>query len=223
VLIWLLVLVPLAAGLLAQRRVRDTFRRYAAVPNMRHVSGAEVARALLDAHRLGGIRVELAPGALTDHYDPVGHALRLSRDVGEARSVAALGIATHEVAHAYQDAEGSRVYRLRKRIAEPLGKVAPWSGPILFGGILLGNVLLIVLACAYMAGLVAFSVVTLPVELGASRRALALLGGTHLADDRELPQIRSVLRAAACTYAASVAQQLGIFGALLLIALAMVR
>jgi Zn-dependent membrane protease YugP len=74
-----------------------------------------------------------------------------------------------------------------------------------------------------MAGLVAFSVVTLPVELGASRRALALLGGTHLADDRELPQIRSVLRAAACTYAASVAQQLGIFGALLLIALAMVR
>jgi Zn-dependent membrane protease YugP len=223
VLIWALVLIPLAAGLLAQRQVRDTFSRYAAVPNMRHVSGAEVARALLDAHRLGGIRVELAPGALTDHYDPVGHALRLSRDVGEGRSVAALGIATHEVAHAYQDAEGSRVYRLRKRIAEPLGKAAPWSGPILFGGILLGNVPLIVLACAYMAGLVAFSVVTLPVELQASRRALVLLGGTHLADDGELPQIRSVLRAAACTYAASVAQQLGFFGALLLIALAMVR
>jgi hypothetical protein len=167
VLIWALVLVPLAAGLLAQRRVRDTFRRYAAVPNMRHVSGAEV--------------------------------------------------------HAYQDAEGNRVYRLRKRIAEPLGRAAPWSGPILFGGILLGSEPLIVLSCAYMAGLVAFSAVTLPVELGAWRRALALLRGTHLADDQELPQIRSVLRAAACTYAAGVAQQLGFFGALLLIALAMVR
>jgi Zn-dependent membrane protease YugP len=223
VLIWALVLVPLTAGLLAQRRVRDTFRRYAAVANMRHVSGAEVARALLDAHRLGGVRVELAPGALTDHYDPVGHALRLSHDVGEGRSVAALGIATHEVAHAYQDAEGNRVYRLRKRIAEPLSRVAPFSGPILFGGILLGNKPLIVLSCVYMAGLVAFSLVTLPVELGASRRALELLRGTQLADEQELPEIRSVLRAAACTYAAGVAQQLGFFGALLLIALAMVR
>jgi Zn-dependent membrane protease YugP len=219
-LIWLLVIVPMAAGLLAQRQVAATFRRYRGVTSRSGLNGAQVARALLDAHGLGAIRVEPAPGTLSDHYDPQAHALRLSREVGGGTSVASIGVAAHEVAHAYQDAEGSRAYRARKRVGEPLSRVAPWSGALLLGGILLGSLPLMLLACVYMGGLVVFSAVTLPVELGASRRAVSLLERTGIATGDELPEIRDVLRAAALTYAAGIAQQLGVFLALLLIALA---
>jgi Zn-dependent membrane protease YugP len=220
VLLWILVLAPLALGLLAQQQVRATFNRYRRVRSRTGLTGAQVARALLDAHGLERVRVELIPSTLSDHYDPEAHALRLSHGVGDERSVAAIGIATHEVAHAYQDAEGSRAYRARKRVGEPLSRVAPFSGLILIGGFFFGSVALMALAVAYMAGLVLFSIVTLPVELGASRRAVTLLDSTHLATGEELLEIRSVLRAAAFTYAAGVAQQLGVFLALVLVAVA---
>jgi Zn-dependent membrane protease YugP len=160
------------------------------------------------------------PATLSDHYDPNASALRLSEGVGDERSVAAMGIATHEVAHAYQDAEGSRAYRLRKKVAEPLSRVAPFSGIILFGGILIGSPPLLALAILYMAGLVVFSVVTLPVELGASKRAVELLQSTRIATAEELPEVRKVLTSAAFTYAAGIAQQLGLFLFLLGIAMA---
>jgi Zn-dependent membrane protease YugP len=217
-LVWLLVLVPLALGTLAQRRVRQTFRRYRAVPDRSGLAGAEVARLLLDAHGLVTIRVEAAPGMLTDHYDAEAGTLRLSAAVGAGRSVAAVGVAAHEVAHAYQDAEGSRAYRLRKRVGEPLARLAPYTWLMIFGGFYLGSPPLVAFACLYMAGLVAFSAITLPVELGASRRALLLLQRTGLARAGELDEIRDVLRAAGLTYVAGIAQQLGLFLAMLLIA-----
>ena len=222
-LLWIVVLVPLVLGLLAQRRVRATFDRYRRVRSRSGFTGAQVARALLDAHGLERVRVELIPSTLSDHYDPEAHVLRLSHGVGDEASVAAIGIATHEVAHAYQDAEGSRAYRARKRVGEPLSRVAPFSGLILIGGFLYQSVPLMALAVLYMAGLVVFSIVTLPVELGASRRAVTLLESTRLATGEELPEIRSVLRAAAFTYAAGIAVQLGVFLALLLVAVAASR
>ena len=222
-LLWIVVLVPLVLGLLAQRRVRATFDRYRRVRSRSGLTGAQVARALLDAHGLERVRVELIPSTLSDHYDPEAHVLRLSHGVGDEASVAAIGIATHEVAHAYQDAEGSRAYRARKRVGEPLSRVAPFSGLILIGGFLYQSVPLMALAVLYMAGLVVFSIVTLPVELGASRRAVTLLESTRLATGEELPEIRSVLRAAAFTYAAGIAVQLGVFLALLLVAVAASR
>ena len=109
--VWLLLLVPLLLGLAAQGLVRSVFRRYGKVANHSGVTGADAARALLDAHRLQRVRVEIIPGFLTDHYDGEAKALRLSEPVGRERSVAALGIAGHEVSHAYQDAEGSGTYR----------------------------------------------------------------------------------------------------------------
>jgi Zn-dependent membrane protease YugP len=221
VLIWLLVLIPLALGLLAQRQVSQTFRRYRAVPDRSGLTGAEVARRLLDAHGLRAVRIEAAPGILSDHYDPGAGTLRLSAPVAFERSVAAIGIAAHEVAHAYQDADGSRAYRARKRVGEPLARVAPYGAPLLFAGLLLGSVPLILLASVYMAGLVLFSVVTFPVELQASHRAVALLQATGLARADELGEIREVLRAAACTYAAGIAQQLGVFLFVLLTAAAL--
>lgn len=219
-LLWLLFLVPLALGLAAQRQVAETFARYRAIPNRARVSGAELATSLLRAHGLADVRVETSPGALTDHYDGAARALRLSAAVGGERSVAAMGIAAHEIGHAYQDAEGSRAYRIRKAVGEPLSQVAPWSALIFIGGFWFGNEILMALSIAYVAGLAVFALVTLPVELGASRRAVELLRSTGVADAEELDEVRSVLRAAAVTYLVGLLRQVGFFLALILVALA---
>jgi uncharacterized protein len=217
-LLWLLLLVPLVAGLAVQRRLRSVFTRYRRVPNRAGLTGAQLARALLDAHGLQQVAVELTPGVLTDHYDGEARALRLSEVVARERSVAALGIAAHEVSHAYQDAEGSRVYRLRRTIAEPLARLSPWSGLFFIGGFWFGVPALIVLSVAYVAVLVLFALATLPVELGASRRALTLLRDMGLAEAEEIGAIRRVLTAAALTYVVGLLQQLGLFLALILVA-----
>jgi Zn-dependent membrane protease YugP len=215
---WLLLLLPLIAGVIVQRRLRSVFARYRAVANRAGVTGAQLARTLLDAHDLGAVRLELTPGFLSDHYDGAARSLRLSDAVARERTVAALGIAAHEVSHAYQDAEGSRVYRARRAVGEPLAKLAPWSGLFFIGGFWLGVPVLMGLSIAYVAGMVVFALATLPVELGASRRALTLLQGTGLTDAEETGEVKRVLRAAALTYVVGLLQQLGLLFALVLVA-----
>ncbi|HEX6022033.1 MAG TPA: zinc metallopeptidase [Solirubrobacter sp.] len=210
-LLWLLLLGPLIAAWLVQKRLLATFTRYRAVANRVGLTGAELARILLDVHGLRDVKLELAPGFLSDHYDGANRVLRLSEVVARERSVAALGIAGHEVSHAYQDAEGSRSYRLRKKIAEPLGKLAPWSGFFFIGGFWLGIPLLMIVSIVYVAGLVLFALVTLPVEIGASHRALELLRAARLADTQEIRGVRSVLAAAAWTYVVGLLNQVGLF------------
>jgi Zn-dependent membrane protease YugP len=219
--IWLpFLLVPVIGGLLAQRRVKSVFARYRAVANRAGITGAELSRRLLDAHGLRLVRLELAPGLLSDHYDGAKHVLRLSEAVARERSVAALGIAAHEVSHAYQDAEGSRVYRARRAVGEPLARLAPWSGLFFIGGFWLGIPLLMALSVAYAAGLVLFALATLPVEFGASHRAVTLLRGAGLVDAEETREVRSVLTAAALTYVVGLAYQLCTLLVLVLIAVA---
>jgi Zn-dependent membrane protease YugP len=217
----LLFLLPLLLGLAVQRRLRSVFRRYRVVPNRLGVTGAEAARALLDAHGLRRLRLESSPGMLTDHYDAQAQALRLSPVVGGEASVAALGIAAHEVSHALHDAEGSPAYRWRQSIGKPLAQFAPVSGFVLIGGFWFGNPLLIVLGLAYAAGLLLFALATLPVELGASRRALRLLQQTRLTDAAEARGVRRVLIAAALTYVVGLLHRLGAFLALVIVAQAL--
>lgn len=216
-LLWLLLGVPLVAGLWAQGRVRSSFARARTVPNRRRVTGAEAARALLDALGLRRVRVEVVPGTLSDHYDGGAGALRLSPEVALEPSVAALAIAAHEVAHAQQDASGSRSYRLRMTVGEPLARLAPWSGLFFIGGFWLGIPVLMILALAYVGGLVLFALATLPVEIGASRSALRLLAATGLTAPQEEGAVRRVLRAAALTYVVGLLRQVGLFLALVLI------
>ncbi|WP_217913149.1 zinc metallopeptidase [Miltoncostaea marina] len=216
-LLWLLLIVPLFAGLLAQDRVRARFARYRAMPNGARLTGAEAARALLDALGLRRVRVEVVPGALTDHYDGAAGALRLSREVALEPSVAALAIAAHEVSHAHQDASGSRAYRLRMTVGEPLGRLAPWSGLFFIGGFWLGIPVLMTLSLLYVGGLVAFALATLPVEIGASRFALRMLADAGLTAPAEAGAVRRVLRAAALTYVVGLLRQVGLFLALVLI------
>jgi uncharacterized protein len=204
--VWLLLLGPFVLALGAQMLLRSVFRRYRAMPNHAGVTGAEA------------VRVEQVPGALTDHYDGTAKALRLSEAVGRERSVASLGIAAHEVSHAYQDAEGSRVYRARQSIGMRLAQVGPWGSIFLVGGFWFGAPLLVALSLIFVGGLVLFALVTLPVEVGASHRGLQLLQQTGLADDGETREIKRVLWAAALTYVVGLLDRLGFFLALLFIA-----
>jgi Zn-dependent membrane protease YugP len=218
--IWLPFLVPVLGGFLARRRVQSVFARYRAVPNRAGLTGAELARTLLDAHGLRQVRLELAPGFLSDHYDGSKHVLRLSETVARERSVAALGVAAHEVSHAYQDAEGSRVYRARRAVGEPLARLAPWSGLFFIGGYWFGIPLLMAMAVAYAVGLVLFALATLPVEFGASHRAVTLLRGAGLTNAEESSEVRSVLTATALTYVVGLGYQLCMLLVLVLIAVA---
>lgn len=172
-LIWLL-LVPLLVSLGAQRLVRSVFRRYRAVRNHAGLAGAQVARLLLDAHGLQRVEIQPIAGFLTDSYDGERKRLSLSRPVADEPTVSAVGMSAHEVAHAYQDAEGERAYRARRAIGEPLSRLAPWFGFALIGGYWFGVPILIVLAPVYVAGLVLFAFATLPVEFGASHRAVSV-------------------------------------------------
>jgi len=202
----------LLLALYAQSKVNAAYNRYSRQPNLRGLSGYEVARVLLRSAGLDHVRVEEVPGRLNDHYDPDRNVLRLSQGVAQSRSVAALGIVAHEVGHALQDAASYAPLRLRSGLV-PAVSIGSWLGPILFFvGLLLsgltGSTAIAWLGVALFAGTALFALVTLPVEFNASNRALKLLHAYQLADGRELRQTKEVLDAAALTYVAALAQAL---------------
>ncbi len=202
----------LLLALYAQSKVNSAYNRYSRQPNMRGLSGYEVARILLRSAGLDHVRVEEVPGRLNDHYDPSTNVLRLSRGVAQSRSVAALGIVAHEVGHAMQDAVNYAPLRVRSGLV-PAVSIGSWLGPILFFvGLLLsgltGSTAIAWLGVALFAGTAVFALITLPVEFNASNRALQLLRAYQLADGRELQETKQVLDAAALTYVAALAQAL---------------
>jgi len=193
-------------ALYAQFKVQSAYGRYSRQPNMRGISGVQAAQILLQYAGLTNVHIEGTPGQLSDHYDPRGKVLRLSADVGNGRSVAALGIVAHEVGHAQQDFQGYMPLRFRSMLV-PVTNLGTWLGPVLFFiGLLLNSVRMAEIGLIAFSAAVVFTAVTLPVELNASKRALALLRATNLVDSRELNGARSVLNAAALTYFAALAQ-----------------
>jgi uncharacterized protein len=220
--LYLLILVPAVLAWYAQYRVRAAYDRHARLPNRHGLTGAEIAERLLAHYRLEDVTVDQAPGYLTDHYDPDGKALHLSDGIAGSRSVTSLGIVAHEVLHAVQDAEGYRLMRLRARLGHLLAPVARWSSFLFLGGLLFGIPLAMILSGAVLVGSVILTLVTLPVERNASRRALEAIRETGLADDVELAGARQVLYAAAFTYLAGLGQrmaQLAFYGLVILAAL----
>ncbi len=203
------VLPALLLAFYAQIKVQGAYAKWLQVQNTRGMSGLEAARYLLSANQLGDINVEGIPGRLTDHYDPRSRTLRLSQEVANGRSVASLAIVAHEVGHAVQDAVGYQPMKLRGFIV-PAVTVGSWVGPLLFFvGFLLRSTPLAWVGVILFGGTALFALVTLPVELNASARALAMLrdDGMIAADD-EVSGAKSVLSAAALTYVAALAQTL---------------
>ncbi len=193
----------------AQFKVQSAYGKYSRKPNWRGISGLEAAHYLLSSVGLSHIRVEGTPGQFTDHYDPRTQTLRLSPQVAHSRSVAALGIVAHEVGHALQDAQAYVPLQLRTGLV-PAVNLGSWLGPILFLiGFLMRAPSLAWVGVLFFAGSAVFALLTLPVELNASGRALQMLRTVGLVTSaQEVEGIKSVLNAAALTYVAALAQAL---------------
>ena len=193
-------------GMWAQSKVKGTFNKFSQVETSRRMTGAQIARSLLDSRGLYDVNVEHIAGTLTDHYDPRGKVLRLSDAVYGSTSVAAAGVAAHEMGHALQDAEGYAMLRLRSFMV-PAVKASSMLGPImLMGGMMIGIPALAWLGVIVFAASAAFALVTLPVEFDASKRAKQLLHSEGLMHSDEIVGVDKVLDAAALTYVAAAIQ-----------------
>ncbi len=203
-----LIIPAIILTLWAQARVRYAYRRYASVSTQSRITGAQAALQIMRAANVGGVSIEVVPGEMTDHYDPTHKALRLSQDVYQGTSIAAVGIAAHEVGHAIQDAEHYAPMRLR-HLMYPISSIgSTLAFPIIFIGLIFNfaySSLIISIGIWLFTAAVAFTIVTLPVEFNASRRAVkALAVGGYLSQE-ELAGVRKVLNAAALTYVAAAA------------------
>jgi Zn-dependent membrane protease YugP len=205
---WSLILLAPAVllGIYAQIKVSSSFNRYSQVASARGLTGAQGARLVLDSAGLSGVGIEIAGGRLSDHYDPRTKVLTLSPDVGQSNSLAALGVAAHEAGHAMQHAEGYAAFRLRSAIV-PVANIGSNFGFILFfvGLIFAGNSgsLLMNVGILLYSAAVLFTLVTLPVEFNASRRAMTQLQNRSILVADELTGAKKVLSAAALTYVAA--------------------
>jgi Zn-dependent membrane protease YugP len=200
----LLLLPALLLGIYAQIRVSSTFNRYSEIHSARGLTGRQGARLLLDAAGLRDVGITVEGSKLSDHYDPRSRSLTLSPEVGDSNSLAALGVAAHESGHALQHARSYLPLRLRTAVA-PAASLGSNLGFILFfiGLLLVRSPLLVNAGIVLFSAAVLFTLITLPVELDASRRALAQLSDNSILVATELDGARKVLRAAALTYVAA--------------------
>lgn len=209
-LFWLFALPGLLLGLYAQARIKSNFATYSQVRTPGNLTGAQIARALLDSQGLQEITIEPTAGALTDHYDPGSKVLRLSQAVYHTPSVAAAGVAAHETGHALQDATGYLPLKMRSAIVPAVqfgSNLAPW---LFLAGFLLGILELAWLGVILFGLSTLFTLVTLPVELDASNRAKQLLVSQGiLGSAEETEGVKKVLGAAAWTYVAAAVSSVG--------------
>ena len=194
--------VPLAIGLWAQHRVKSTFARNLEVPVSHGMTGAEVARRILDANGLQEVPIEETPGTLSDHYDPRSRSVHLSPEVFNGRSISSTAVGSHEVGHAIQHAQAYAFFRFRSAMFPAVQFASNIWVLFLIGGIFFQLTQFIVLAVALYSIAVLFQIVTLPVEFDASRRAKQQLGDLGIVAANEAAGVKSVLTAAAWTYVA---------------------
>lgn len=201
---YLVLVVPtLLLSLYAQFKVKSAFSKYSQVQTMRKISGKEAAALLLRSNSISNVTIQRIGGSLSDHYDPSHKVLRLSEPVYDKTSIAAVGVAAHETGHAIQDKEKYAPLVLRSTLV-PVANIGSTAGPylalagIIFRMNLLLNIGIILFACAVL-----FYLITLPVEIDASRRALKVLEHNAVLNQEELKGAKKVLSAAALTYVAS--------------------
>ncbi|MGC3991464.1 MAG: zinc metallopeptidase [Chthoniobacteraceae bacterium] len=207
---WLLYIgFPLLLGLYAQWKVTSTIRKYSQVPTAGNITGAEIAQRILDAAQIRDVQVEEINGMLGDHYDPTSKRLCLSSDVYHSASVAAVGIAAHETGHAIQHAKAYAPLAARMAVV-PITQFASQILPfVMIGGFWFGFFALIKLGIICYLVLTFFQLVTLPVEIDASKRAKIILEQMGFIREGEITGVNRVLDSAALTYVAAFIASLG--------------
>ncbi len=201
-------LPPLLLAMWAQHKVKSTFAQYSKVASDRGMTGRDAARLILDANGLYHVPVTQMAGELTDHFDPKDNVIRLSDPVCNVRSVAAVGVAAHEAGHAVQHAVGYAPMKWRSALVPVANFGSNLAMPLVLLGIVLSFETLAYVGVILFSATALFQLVTLPVELDASRRALAALEGSGMSAEG-LNGAKKVLTAAALTYVAALLTAVG--------------
>ncbi len=205
----MILLIPcIVLALYAQSKVRSAYSKYSQVGSAAGITGAETARRLLREQGIVDVAVEETGGTLSDHYDPRAKVVRLSSGIYHGRHLAGLAVAAHEVGHAIQHATGYFALNLRHSFL-PVANIGSWAAfPLFLIGFFFQSPGMVDIGILLYAGVVAFQLITLPVEFNASSRAMAqLVDGRYLRAD-EARDARRVLNAAALTYVAATATAL---------------
>lgn len=204
-----IVLIPAVIfAFYAQMKVNSAYSRYLRVRNRRGITGAQAARMILDANGLSDVRIEITKGRLSDHYDPKKRVMRLSPEVYGNPSIASVSIAAHESGHAVQHGESYMPLKIRNAIVPVVNIASYMAWPLLIIGLLMGQgtgTLIFDIGVLFFLGVIVFHAITLPVELNASKRAIAQLSSLGIVYPEETAGSKKVLSAAALTYVAALA------------------
>jgi Zn-dependent membrane protease YugP len=205
--LYLIGIVFTIIGFLVSARLRSKFAKYSQVPLTNGMSGAEVAATMLRHYNIPQVQIISVEGQLTDHYNPANRTVNLSPDVYHGRSVAAAAVAAHECGHAVQHATAYSFLQMRSALVPIISVVAPWQQYlIMFALVMLystGNTTLMLITLVVFGLTTLFSLITLPVEFDASRRALAWLDSSGFARGPEYAGAKDALTWAAMTYVAA--------------------
>ena len=189
----------------AQSHIMKTYHETMRIRNEKMLSGQEVARKILDANGLEDIYVVQVSGELTDHYDPSRNVIRLSNHVFQDDSIASLAVAAHECGHAIQRKEGYLFYRLRSALVPVVNLVSYFGYFVIIISAFAGITAYLLLGMVMLLSTLIFQLVTLPVEIDASKRGMKEIEKLNLAKQEEMPNVVNMLKAAAMTYVASLA------------------
>ncbi len=199
-----LIFVSVIITILAQAFVSGSYSKYSKINNGRNITGLGAARYILDKNGLNDVRVVEVTGYLTDHYDPSEKVIRLSHNIYSGYSIGAVAVASHECGHAIQDKENYKFLKFRNTLV-PIVNLSSYAGYLAITfGIVFGALNLIWIGIILEIIILLFQLITLPVEIDASKKALKQLDYAHLLNSRELAQAKTMLIAAALTYVASV-------------------
>lgn len=200
---WILIVPTMLFALWAQSRVSSNFSKYSKVLSRSGLTAAEVCQKILYANGLYNVRIERVAGNLTDHFDPTANVVRLSDSVYNSSSVASIGVAAHEVGHAIQHAVGYTPIKIRSAIIPITNFGSKLSMPLILLGFVFQWQPIVNLGIILFSLMTIFQLVTLPVELDASGRALKTLKNQNILYGEEIGQAKKVLTAAALTYVAA--------------------
>ncbi len=203
--IYIVSIIFMFIGMAVQSRLKSKFAKYSKVPTSSGLSGAETAQKMLSDNGINDVKITSVPGALTDHYNPVNKTVNLSEEVYQGRNVAAAAVAAHECGHAVQHATAYAMLQLRSKIVPAVQISSKLSQFIIIAGLLMlgfggGNPIVLMVGIALFAITTIFSLITLPVEFDASRRALAWLESARITTSTEHDQAKDALKWAAMTY-----------------------
>ena len=200
----LLYLLAFVVVMVAQSSVTGAYQKYKQVNNRRGVTGAQVARKILDMKGLYNVQLEITNSTLGDHYDPTNKVIRLSPDIYYGTTIASVSVAAHECGHAIQHAENYGFIAIRNTILPICSVASNLAWPVLFIGLFFAMDPLLYIGILLLVAVLAFQVLTLPVEFNASSRALKILSNEGIIYEEEVNGAKSMLSAAAMTYVAAV-------------------